>query len=134
MLDDFDDENDQSNAWDDTYRQLFIDLCAAKTSSQISNVLRSIPPLADGVITQSEYLIAKLASDHRIPKRVTNSVIATVKRDDFDPADVRFDRIQPIEALISRAHDGGTIQEFNFWKEDDGDQEVVLLLLIVAGE
>ena len=84
-----------------------------------------------GMITQSEYLIAKLASDHRIPKRVSNSFIETVKRDDFNPDDLRFDTIQPIEQLISKAHDGGTIQEFNFGKEEDGEQELVLIIRLL---
>ncbi len=49
----------------------------------------------DGVITQSEYLrlVAKLAGDHRIPKRVSKTFIETVKRDDFYSDDIRFDRI-----------------------------------------
>ena len=84
-----------------------------------------------GMITQSEYLIAKLASDHRIPKRVSNSFIETVKRDDFNPDDFRFDTIQPIEQLISKAHNEGTIQEFNFWKEEDGEQELVLIIRLL---
>ena len=62
----------------------------------------------DGVITQSEYLVAKLASDHRIPKRVSNSFIETVKHDDFNPDDIRFDRIQPIEDMISKAQRDNT--------------------------
>ncbi len=37
----------------------------------------------DGVITQSEYLVAKLSSDHRIPKRV--------KHGDFNPDDILGD-------------------------------------------
>jgi hypothetical protein len=104
---------------------LFKGLREAKTSSQIRNVLESIPPLSevshiamptsapesqlimhesgvedgveDGVITQSEYLVAKLASDHRIPKRVSNAFIETVTLDDFNPDDIRFDKVQTIE-------------------------------------
>ena len=30
--------------------------------------------------------------------------------------------------MISKAHDGGTIQDFNFWKEEDGEQELVLII------
>jgi hypothetical protein len=82
------------------------DLCEAKTSSQTRNALQSLPPLAvvpditaptssperrlimhcgveDGVRTQSKYLVAELSSDHKIPKRVSNSFIETVKHDDF---------------------------------------------------
>jgi hypothetical protein len=75
-------ENDAQNA---------TDLCEAKTSSQTRNALQSLPPLVvvpditaptssperrlimyvgikDGMITQSEYLVAELSSDHRIPR------------------------------------------------------------------
>jgi hypothetical protein len=52
-------------------------------------------------------------------------------RDDFNPDDIRLDRIQPIEDLISAAHDGGRIQEFNLWKEEDGDQEVMLIVRLL---
>ena len=38
---------------------------------------------------------------------------------------------QPIEDLILKAHDRCTIQEFNPWKEEDGEQEVMQLMLIV---
>ena len=72
-----------------------------------------------------------MASDHRIPKRVSNSFIETVKRHDFNPDDIRFDTIQPIEDLISKAHDGGTIQEFNLWTEEDGEVEVMLIVMLL---
>jgi hypothetical protein len=44
----------------------------------------------DGVITQFKYLVAKVASD---PQRVSNN------RDDFNPDDIRFDRIQKTSLL-----------------------------------
>ena len=43
------------------------------------------------MITQSEYLIAKVASDHRIHQRVSKSFIETVKRHDFNPDDFNPD-------------------------------------------
>ena len=87
--------------WDTTYRKLLTELCEAKTLSQIRSALGSIPLLVDishielptllperrlimrdsvegGMITQLEYLIAKVASNHRIPKRVSNSFLETV--------------------------------------------------------
>ena len=135
---------------------MFTDLCEAKTLSQIKNALGSIPPLADvshiaspklrpesrlimhdgvevGMMTQSAYLAAKVASDHRIHTRVSNSFIETVKRHDFNPYDIRFNTlaIQPIEDLISKAHNRGTIQEFNIWKDEDGEQEVILIVRLL---
>ena len=63
----------------------------------------------NGVITQSEYLVAKLASDHKIPnlKRVSNTFIEAVKRDDVNLDGIPFDRIKPIDDLIPKIHDGG---------------------------
>ena len=40
------------------------------------------------MITQKEYLIAKVASDLWIPKKVSNSFIETVKRDKFNLDDI----------------------------------------------
>ena len=84
-----------------------------------------------GVITQSEYLIANHASEHRIPKRVTNGFMATLRRPDFNKDNIRHNTIEQIEHLISKAHDGGTIQEFNLWTKEDGEQEVMLIVRLL---
>jgi hypothetical protein len=46
-------------------------------------------------------------------------ITESVKGDDFNPDDIRFDKIQTIEDLISKVHHGGKIQEFDFWKQED---------------
>ena len=80
-----------------------------------------------GVITLSEFLIAELASDERFRKMTTNKIIAMLKRDDFAIGDIRTDRIQHIEKLISKA-DGGTPLEYDLWREGDGKQDLTLYL------
>ena len=80
-----------------------------------------------GVITLSEFLIAELASDERFRKMTTNKIIAMLKRDDFAIGDIRTDRIQQIEKLISKA-DGGTPLEYDLWREGDGKQDLTLYL------
>ena len=80
-----------------------------------------------GVITQSEYLIAELASTERLTKKCTNNIIAMLKRKDFVPDEIRTDRIQQIEKLISKA-DGGSTLVFDLWMEGDGTQELKLYL------
>ena len=80
-----------------------------------------------GVITQSEYLIADLASKEKFTKGSTNNLIAMLKRNDFVPAEIRTNRIQQIEALISKA-DGGATLEFDFWRKGDGKQELKLYM------
>ena len=81
-----------------------------------------------GVITLSEFMIAELASDERFRKMTTNKiVIAMLKRKEFVIGDIRTDRIQHIEKLISKA-DGGTPLEYDLWREGDGKQDLTLYL------
>jgi hypothetical protein len=104
---------------------------------QISQVFPALPRAAcesriiiregeeGGVITLTEYMIAKLASDEKLKKRTSNKVIEMVRRSDFVPADIRTDRIQQIEARIEKA-DGGRTLQFDLWKEEDGQQDLKL--------
>ena len=50
-----------------------------------------------------------------------------LKRKDFVPDDIRTDRIQHIEMLVSKADDGST-QVLDIWREGDGKQELKLYL------
>jgi hypothetical protein len=72
-------------------------------------------------------MIAELASDERFRKMTTNRIIAMLKRKDFAIGDIRTDRIQHIEKLISKA-DGGTPHEYDLWREGDGKQDLTLYL------
>lgn len=89
-----------------------------------------------GVVTLTEYMIAKLASEEKLKKRTSNKIIEMVLRDDFNPADIRTHRIQQIEAAIEKA-DGGSTLQFDLWKEADGQQDLKLytreLMSIVEG-
>ena len=78
-----------------------------------------------GVITQSEYLIAELASQEKLRKKCTNKFIALLRRKDFVPDEIRTDRIQQIEKLVAKA-DGGSTLVFDLWREGDGKQELKL--------
>jgi hypothetical protein len=80
-----------------------------------------------GVVTGTEYMIAQLASEMKLTKRTTNKIIKLVKRDDFVPDEIRTDRIQQIESWIEKA-DGGTIFEYDVWKEGDGQQDLKLYI------
>jgi hypothetical protein len=72
-------------------------------------------------------MIAELASDERFRKMTTNRIIAMLKRKDFAIGDIRTDRIQHIEKLISKA-DGGTPLEYDLWRKGDGKQDLTLYL------
>jgi predicted component of type VI protein secretion system len=137
-----------------TYGTVLKNLGDARTLQQLSDALLSIPPVLEanyarlqttrpefqlvmregvegGVITKSEYLIAKAATEMKVPKRVTNTHLATLRHPDFDKSDIRFNAIEQIEHLISKAHDGGTIQEFDLSKEEDGEQELKLIVRLL---
>ena len=75
-----------------------------------------ICPCEDGrVITQSEYLIVALVSTERLTKSSINNIIAIVKRKDFVLDNIRTNRIQQIEMLVSKA-DGGSTLVFDVWR------------------
>ncbi len=80
-----------------------------------------------GVITLSEFLIAELASEQKFPKKTTNRILTMMKRKEFVLCDIRTDRIQQIEKLISKA-DCGTPLEYALWREGDGKQDLTLNL------
>ena len=139
---------------DETFHTVLLNLCKARTLGEIKGAIELIPTALEaekirmptmrpevrlvmregvegGLITQSEYLIANAAAEMKVPKRVTNMHLSTLRRPDFDKNDIRFNTIEQIEHLISKAHDGGTIQEFDLWKEDDGEQEIKLIVRLL---
>jgi hypothetical protein len=137
-------------SYDNPYGTVLKNLGDARALQQIRDALLLIPPVLeancarlqtmrpefqlvmredveDGVITKSEYLIAKAATEMEVFKRVANTHLATLRHPDFDKYDVRFNTIEQ----ISKAHDGGTIQEFDLSKEEDGEQEVKLIVRLL---
>ena len=110
-----------------------------KTTEQSIEAFSALPPLSrnnriiiregeeGGVVTMTEFMIAELASHHKLQKRCTNDIIELVKRSDFYPADIRTNRIQQIEEAIEKG-DGGSILKCNLGTEDDGQQDLHLYL------
>lgn len=70
-----------------------------------------------GVITQSEYLIAELASKEKLTKRCTNNIIAMLRRKDFIPDEIRTDRIQQIESWFRKPMVVGHLYLTCGWRE-----------------
>ena len=85
------------------------------------------PGVDGGVVTQSEFLMAQLASEETLRKRTTNKFISLLRRKDFVPDEIRTDRIQQIERLIANA-DGGSTLVFDLYRQGDGKQELKLYL------
>ena len=68
--------------------------------------------VSGGYVTQTEYLIAKYASESKLNKRNGNKLIAMATRADFDPSKIRTDSIRQIERWVALANDLNAIQEF----------------------
>jgi len=86
---------------------LLKNLCEARNLQQITDALQSIP-----LVPEDEYT--------RLPTMRPESRLI-----------IRHNTIEQIEHLISKAHDGGAIQEFNLWTEEDGEQEVMLIVRLL---
>ena len=114
-------------------------LSSVQTTQQSSESFCALPPLPrnnriimregddGGVVSKTEFMLADLASRYKLQKRCTNEFIKLVKRPQFDPADIRTDRIQDIESRIEKG-DGGSILKCNLGTEDDGRQDLNLFL------
>ena len=92
-----------------------------------SRIIMSQGVDGDGVVTKSEFMIVQLASDEKLTKRTANRIIKMVKRKDFNPAEIRSSKIQSLESAIAKA-DGGSIFEYDVWKQGDGQQDLKLYL------
>ena len=76
--------------------------------------------------TQTENLITKYASESNTNERNGNNLIALATRADFNPSEIRTDSIRQIERWVALANDPKAIQEFEFLRASDGNQEVTL--------
>ena len=79
-------------------------------------------------VTQTEYLIAKYASDSKLNKRNSNKLIALATRAFFNPSETRTDSIRQRERWVVLAKDPNAIQEFDLFRASDGHQELTLYL------
>ena len=82
--------------------------------------------VSGGYVTQYEYLITKYASESKLNKRNGNKFIALAAREDFNPSEIRTDSIRQKERWVALANDPKAIQEFEFLRASDGNQEVTL--------
>ena len=84
--------------------------------------------VSGGCVTQTEYLIAKFASEAKLNKRTGDKLIALTSRADFDPGEMRTNSIRQIERWIADANDPNAIQEFDLLRASDENQESTLYL------
>ena len=81
-----------------------------------------------GYVKQTEFLIAKYASESKLNKRNGNKVIAMATRADFTPHEIRTDIIRQIEWWVALSNDPKAIQEFDPLRASDGLPELTLYL------
>ena len=79
--------------------------------------------VSGGYVTQTEYLITKYASQSKLNERDGNKFIALATRADFNPSEIRTDSIRQIERWVALANDPKAIQEFEFLRASDENQE-----------
>ena len=69
-----------------------------------------------GYVKQTEFLIAKYASESKLNKRNGNKVIAMATRADFNPHEIRTDIIRQIEWWVAPSGDRAHLNIMNIHK------------------
>ena len=80
-----------------------------------------------GVLTQTEFQITKFCAEHKLKKRTADGLLCILRRNDFVPGDIRAETIRELEKIVTTSS-GSKIFEYDFWKKEDGKQEVTLYL------
>ena len=79
-------------------------------------------------VTQTEYLIAKFASQSKLNKPSGDKLIALITRADLNPNEIRTHSIRQIEWWIAPANDLKERQDFDLWCASDRRQKLTLYL------
>ena len=79
--------------------------------------------VSGGFVTQTEYLIAKYASESKLNKKSDDKLIALKTSDVFNPTEIHTHSIRQIERWIAVANDLNAIQEFNLLRASDERQK-----------
>ena len=96
-------------------------LAAGAPSSLERVVIR--PGESGGLLTRSEFELAKLCTDERLRKKTSDRIIRMIKQRSFVIEDIHADSIREIEKMISDSS-SSKISEFDLWKKIDGKQDV----------
>ena len=85
------------------------------------------PGESGGVLTRSEFEIARFCAEEKLKKRTSDRLLAMIKRRDFVIEDIRAETIRELETLISDCSKS-KISEYDLWTKADGKQEVKVFL------
>ena len=81
------------------------------------------PGESGGLLTRSEFELAKLCTEERLRKKTSDRIIRMIKQRAFVIEDIHADSIREIEKMISDSS-RSKISEFDLWKKIDGKQDV----------
>ena len=79
--------------------------------------------VSGGYATQTEYLIAKYASESKLNERNDKKLIVFTTRADFNPIEIRTDSIRQIVRWVALENDPNAIQGFDLLRASDGRHE-----------
>ena len=81
------------------------------------------PGESGGLLTRSEFELAKFCTEERLRKKTSDRLIGMIKHRAFVIEDINADSIRELEKMISDTSKS-KISEFDLWKKIDGKQEV----------
>ena len=81
------------------------------------------PGESGGLLTRSEFDLAKFCTEERLRKKTSDRLIRMIKQRAFVIEDIHADSIREIEKMISDSS-SSKISEFDLWKKIDGKQDV----------
>ena len=85
------------------------------------------PGQSGGMLTRTEFQIAKFCTEEKLKKRTSDRLIGMIKTRAFVIEDIRADSIREIEKMISDSC-RSKITEHDLWREIDGVQDVKVYL------
>ncbi len=85
------------------------------------------PEGSGGLLTETEFELARFCTEEKLKKRASDRLIHMIKRRAFVVEDLHAESIREIEKMISDSC-ASKISEFDLWKEIDGKQEVKVYL------
>jgi hypothetical protein len=85
------------------------------------------PGESGGLLTNSEFVLAKFCTEEKLKKKTSDRLISMIKQRAFVIEDIHADSIREIEKMISDSS-SSKISEFDLWRKIDGKQDVKVYL------
>ena len=85
------------------------------------------PGESGGLLTRTEFELAKFCTEERIRKKTSDRLIRMIQHRSFVIEDIHAKSVREMEKMISDTS-GSNISEFDLWRKIDGKQEVKIYL------